>query len=100
MDSFVYFVAATFLVFVGVEVWLIKRWSGAWRIIVALPLLALVGVIGKIIIDVRENPTSHNLWPFEIIIWCGYGIGALLLISILRAIFSSNNRKKEVAGNG
>jgi len=100
MDSFVYFVAATCLAVIGVEVWLMRSWSGVWKIVAALPLVVLFMVTGNIIIDVRESPTSHNLWPFEIVIWCGYGIGALLVIAILKAVFSGSNRKKETTGNG
>lgn len=100
MDSFVYFVAAMFFGFIGLEIWLIRNWSGLWKFIVALPLIALFAVAGKIIFDVRENPTSHNLWPFEIIILCGYGLGAVLLIAILKAVFTASNRNKEGPING
>lgn len=100
MDSFVYFVAAMFLGFIGLEIWLIRSWSGLWKFIVALPLLALFAVVGKIVFDVRENPTSHNLWPFEIIIWCGYGLGAVFLIAILKAVLTASNRNKKDHING
>jgi hypothetical protein len=34
----------------------------------ALPTGLVVAVMGRIAVDVINDPTSHNLWPFEIVI--------------------------------
>jgi hypothetical protein len=28
-------------------------------------------VIGRFVVDTARDPTSHNLWPFEILMWGG-----------------------------
>ncbi|MFH0342975.1 MAG: hypothetical protein ACHBNF_12780 [Chromatiales bacterium] len=43
---------------------------------------AIVGfVVLRILIDTAGDPTSHNLWPFEILI---FGTGALVIIGVLK----------------
>ena len=39
---------------------------------------AMAGVIGRILFDIARDPTTHNLFPFEII--------ATLVISVLSAV--------------
>jgi hypothetical protein len=43
------------------------RWRGGWRWIACGPLLYLAAMALKIVLDVRIAPTSHNLWPFEVL---------------------------------
>jgi hypothetical protein len=61
-------------------VWLFFRWRGNWRIAVALPAAAAVFVVLRIAIDVARDPTSHNLWPFEVLMTgagCAVAVAAL-----------------------
>lgn len=44
------------------------------------PLLLLVGVVGNIGIGIWLDPTSHNLWPFEVLMWLAVG---LVVVGIL-----------------
>jgi len=49
----------------------------------ALPALWMAFVLLRILIGVWIDPTSHNLWPFEILISggaCAFVIGALQLL--------------------
>ena len=60
--------------------WLFFRWRGHWRIAVALPAAAAVFVVLRIAIDVARDPTSHNLWPFEVLMTgagCAVAVAAL-----------------------
>lgn len=39
----------------------------AWRIAAAVPAAAMAFVALRILVGVARDPTSHNLWPFEIL---------------------------------
>jgi hypothetical protein len=70
------------LVALGVRALL--RWRGGWRWVALLPLLLVVGVVLRIVLDVRADPTSHNLWPFEVLAVV-VAAGALLgLVELIR----------------
>lgn len=56
------------------------RWQGWWRWTIAAPLLLLAGVMGNIGIGIWLDPTSHNLWPFEVLLWLAVAIGAVILL--------------------
>ncbi len=58
-----------------------RRWSGGWRIAAFAPLGLMGFVILRIVIDTAIDPTSHNLWPFEILI---FGAVALLIVFALK----------------
>jgi hypothetical protein len=44
-----------------------RRWDGGWRLAAALPALGLGLVVLRIVLGTALDPTSHNLWPFEIL---------------------------------
>ncbi len=44
----------------------LRRWHGGWRLAAALPLVWIGFVVLGIAVGVATDPTSHNLWPFEI----------------------------------
>lgn len=56
------------LAFAG-PAWGLWRWRGRWRIAAVIPALVMGFVVLRIVIDTSRDPTSHNLWPFEIIMW-------------------------------
>lgn len=64
------FVASSFLLFpatVAASVYGIYRWHGGWRKLASVPLLAVVGYFAVILIPAwMKDPTSHNLFPFEL----------------------------------
>lgn len=47
--------------------WALWRWRGGWRIAAAVPALLMTFVVLRIVADGARDPTSHNLWPFEIL---------------------------------
>ena len=66
------------------------RWRGVWRWAALVPLVLVFGVVLKIVMEVRADPTSHNLWPFEVlfaVIAAGALLGVLELIRIGAARF-------------
>jgi len=65
-----------------------SRRRGGWRIAATVPAFVMAFVVGRIIVDTARDPTSHNLWPFEILIWGGASavwMGVLWIFKRLRA---------------
>lgn len=60
-------VAGITLGFISASIYALRNWTDGWRWIAAVPLLFVVGAALKIILEVRADPTAHNLWPFEIL---------------------------------
>ena len=71
---------------VAAPVWAWRRWRGAWRAAAALPLAALAFVAGRIVLDTARDPTSHNLWPFEVLMAGGAGLAFLAVAALARKI--------------
>lgn len=53
-----------------------------WRWQAMAALLVLTYVIVRISIDTSVDPASHNLWPFEILVWSLSGLGFLGLAGL------------------
>lgn len=53
-----------------------RRAGAGWRWGLVLPALVLAIPVSRIAWDVARDPTSHNLWPFELALWLP---GALLV---------------------
>lgn len=47
--------------------WGLWRWRGGWRVAAAVPAALMAFVVLRIVVDGMRDPTSHNLWPFEIL---------------------------------
>jgi hypothetical protein len=44
-----------------------RRWQRGWRLAAAVPAAWLAVVVLRIVLGTSLDPTSHNLWPFEIL---------------------------------
>jgi hypothetical protein len=84
MSFFMLAVLALLLVGAGAPFWAVLKWRGGWRIAAAVPALVMAFVVGRIIVDTAIDPTSHNLWPFEILIWGGASAIAMGVLWLLR----------------
>ncbi len=60
--------------------WAFRRWEGGWRVAAAAPLLLMLFVVARLLIDTAIDPTSHNLWPLELGM---FAIGALVITGVL-----------------
>ena len=78
-----------FFSFTALTITLMRRWHGAWRWLASLPAVALVIVILNILIGTLREPTSHNLWPLEIVMWSAGGLVYLGVLSLIRKIIVS-----------
>jgi hypothetical protein len=61
----------------AVPAWALWKWHGGWRVAAAVPAVLMAFVVLRIIFGVSRDPTSHNLWPFEILI---YGVVSLVIM--------------------
>ncbi len=67
---------------IAAPLWALWRWQGLWRAAAAVPALIIGYVVLRIVIDTTRDPTSHNLWPFELL---QAGAISLVLIGLLLA---------------
>jgi uncharacterized oligopeptide transporter (OPT) family protein len=49
------------------------------EIAIAMCLPAPIAVVGRILIDTADDPTTHSLWPFEIAVAIGISVPPVLL---------------------
>jgi hypothetical protein len=75
------------------QVRLVRHWAGGWRIAAALPTIGWLVWLAGFVRDIAVDPTSHNLFPFEILIGAA---AALLYLAILATV----RRAAELVGVG
>ena len=81
VTGFMLLVGALLIAGIAMPVRSAWRWHGGWRFAAFAPLGLMAFVVLRIVIDTAQDPTSHNLWPFEILT---YGIVALVIIVVLK----------------
>lgn len=84
MTGFMLVVLALGVFGVAAPVWAIWRWSGAWRLAAALPVAMIAFVALRIVFDTSRDPTSHNLWPFEIVMSGALSVVAMFTLWVAR----------------
>ena len=52
-----------------VSIWLARTSRDEWRLLACVPVIPLAGWGVSIAWGVTRDPTSHNLWPFELVFW-------------------------------
>ena len=67
------------------------RFWKVWLLIAAtVPLAVLV----RVIVETSRDPSSHNLWPFEIAIAAGLGLACSLAGTLLGSLFLLRSSKR------
>lgn len=64
---------------VALPLYFLWRWRGPRRLLAALPLVVLGGKLATVWADLAADPTSHNLWPLELLLWELPALGVVLL---------------------
>lgn len=64
--------------------WGLWRWRGGWRLAAAVPAALMGFVVLRILAGTARDPTSHNLWPFEILYAGALSAGAMLVLALVR----------------
>lgn len=60
------------------------RWRGGWRMAAAVPAALMGFVVLRIMVGVAIDPTSHNLWPFEILTVGFLGVVIMAVLMLVR----------------
>ena len=76
---------------VGAPAWALWKWRGAWRVAAAFPALIMAFVVLRIVVDTARDPTSHNLWPFEVLMWGGGSVGIVAALGLARRVFGATD---------
>ena len=74
--------------------WGLWRWRGGWRIAAAVPAVMMGLVLLNILVGVIIDPTSHNLWPFEVLMWGLASLAIMVVLALARWI----GRRRQQAG--
>lgn len=80
-SGFMLLVLALLVAGIAVPLWTAWKWRGGWRLAAAVPAAVIGFVVLRIVVDTARDPTSHNLWPFEIL---QFGTVALIAIGALK----------------
>jgi hypothetical protein len=72
--------------FLYLQVKVLRLWMGWWRLVAALPALALLLVAFNIIAGILYDRTAHNLWPLEIVAWSAGGLVYLGILFVIRKL--------------
>jgi len=85
-NGFMLVMLALGLVGLGGPAWALWRWRGGWRIAAAVPAAALLFVVLRIMVDGARDPTSHNLWPFEILQVAALSVVVMVVLLVARRL--------------
>jgi hypothetical protein len=66
--------------------WGVWKWRGPWRLAASLCALPLLFTLARIVVDTARDPTSHNLWPFEILMVGGAGLAAFAVVALVKRL--------------
>lgn len=75
------------LVIIGAIAWpirAVRRWRGGWRTAALVPLAVMGFVVLRIFVGTLMDPTSHNLWPFELAMAGVVSVGAMMALVLAR----------------
>jgi len=88
MRVFMLAMLAALLAPLAMSAWAAWKWRGGWRLLGTLPGAWMAFVALRIVVDGMRDPTSHNLWPFEVLIFgvpCTLAMLAMFAVRKLRA---------------
>jgi hypothetical protein len=86
MSGFMLLMLALLVASVAAPLWGLWKWRGGWRVLAATPLALMSFIVGRIVVDVARDPTSHNLWPFEILMFGAASVGVMLVLAFVRRL--------------
>lgn len=69
--------------------WGVWRWRGGWRIAAGGPAGLMAFVLLRLLFGVAEDPSSHNLWPFELLLAGVFNTAFMLILVATRKILGA-----------
>jgi hypothetical protein len=85
---------ALVLACVAAPVWALWTWRGWWRLAAVAPFAVMAFVVGRIVVDTARDPTSHNLWPFEILYSGAAGLVLIVVLALARRFTGAGARPR------
>jgi hypothetical protein len=73
-------------VVLGPQIWAIRAWQGVWRWLAAAPLLLVGADLVRILVSTAIDPTSHNLWPLELLFIAALGLPVVGVLWLVRLV--------------
>jgi hypothetical protein len=79
-------IASIAVVVLGPQIWAIRAWQGVWRWLAAAPLLLVGADLVLILVSTAIDPTSHNLWPLELLFIAALGLPVVGVLWLVRLV--------------
>ncbi len=81
-----FMLAVLFVLLCGLvaPMWGLWKWRGGWRVAAAVPGALMAFIVLRILIGTAIDPTSHNLWPFEILMAGAVSLAIMVALTIAR----------------
>lgn len=91
MTGFLLAILASGLLGFVLPAWGVWRWHGAWRMAAAVPTAIMAFVVLRIVVDGLRDPTSHNLFPFEILMTGLISVGIMAVLFLAHKLFGGQH---------
>src|SRR3546814_18428404 len=85
------------LLALALPAWALWRWRGGWRIAAMVPAALMAFVVLRIVVGVAIDPTSHNLWPFELLMAGGLASVLVLALGLVRTLCGAERARGAAA---
>lgn len=70
----------------ALPLWMCWRWRGGWRLAAAAPVALMTFAVLRFQIDVSRDPTSHNLWPLELLLFALASLAGSAMLLMARKL--------------
>jgi hypothetical protein len=71
--------------------WALWKWRQGWRMAASVPAALMGFVVLRIVVETAHDPTSHNLWPFEVLIYGTISLAFMTALKIARRFAHARN---------
>ena len=65
-----------------------------WKVWLLIATTVPLAVLIRVIVETSTDPTSHNLWPFEVVIAAALGLACSLVGTLLGSLFLLRSSKR------
>lgn len=93
LNGFMLIMLAIGVIGFAAPVWGLWHWQGVWRLGAAIPAAIMAFIVLRILWDGFLDPTSHNLWPFEILMAGALSVISMAVLYGIRKFFQRKNSR-------
>jgi hypothetical protein len=86
MSAFMLAVLGLLVAGFAAPAWGLWRWRNGWRMAAAVPAVLMTFIVLRIVVDTARDPTSHNLWPFEILMYAPISLAIMAALKVARLV--------------